>query len=254
MTWGPKGCRAWWGITLWAQYLRRIPPPPPPCLGTALRKNRPLVARSNCHATFFYRRIGFFMVVVDAGQVFRCAAGGGNYVVHILPHFSTPCPTSGSLADADNGLLCSVFFLSCPLGQFKLWPPVSHACLLLREWSLSKSRGGASEKHGRRLFSLCPAPDAAPPQHPPPCRWVPWWQRRFTPLQPSQAELRCHQGITEYASVATCRGCFRVPVASAPPLPGRADNFTLFFHLTQFTPMPQSTVLLSHRRSHVHYR
>ena len=31
--------------------------PPPPCLGTALRKERPLVPRSNCHATFFYRRM-----------------------------------------------------------------------------------------------------------------------------------------------------------------------------------------------------
>ena len=28
-------------------------PPPPPCLGTALRKNRPLVPRHFCSATFF---------------------------------------------------------------------------------------------------------------------------------------------------------------------------------------------------------
>ena len=47
--------------------------PPPPCLGTALRKNRPLVPRSNSRTTFFHHRIGFFMVLVDAGQLFRCA-------------------------------------------------------------------------------------------------------------------------------------------------------------------------------------
>ena len=43
-------------------------PPPPPCPGTALRKNRPLVSRSNSRANFFYHRIGFFEVLVDAGQ------------------------------------------------------------------------------------------------------------------------------------------------------------------------------------------
>ena len=48
-------------------------PPPPPCLGTALRKNRPLVPRSNSRTTFFYHGIGFFMVLVDVGQLFRCA-------------------------------------------------------------------------------------------------------------------------------------------------------------------------------------
>ena len=47
--------------------------PPPPCLGTTLRKNCPLVPRSNCRTTFFYHSIGFFMVLVDAGQLFRCA-------------------------------------------------------------------------------------------------------------------------------------------------------------------------------------
>ena len=46
--------------------------PPPPCLGTALRKYRPLVPRSNSSTIFFYHGIGFFMVVVDAGQLFRC--------------------------------------------------------------------------------------------------------------------------------------------------------------------------------------
>ena len=55
-----------------------------------------------------------------------------------------------------------------------------------------------SEKHRQCLFFLCLTPHAAPPQHPPSCRWVPWWQRRLTPAQPSQAELRCHQGITEH--------------------------------------------------------
>ena len=50
-----------------------ITPPPPPCLGTAFRKNRPLVPRSNSRTPFFYCRIGFFVVLVDAGQLFRCA-------------------------------------------------------------------------------------------------------------------------------------------------------------------------------------
>ena len=44
--------------------------------------------------------------------------------------------------------------------------------------------GGASEEHGwRPFFPSCPMPDAAPPQHPPSCGWVPWWQRRSTPAQ-----------------------------------------------------------------------
>ena len=45
----------------------------PPCLGTTLRKNRPLDPRPNSRTTFFYHGIGFFMVLVDAGQLFRCA-------------------------------------------------------------------------------------------------------------------------------------------------------------------------------------
>ena len=42
------------------------PPPPVP-------KNRPLVPRSNSRTTFFNHRVGFFMVLVDAGQLFRYA-------------------------------------------------------------------------------------------------------------------------------------------------------------------------------------
>ena len=57
-------------------------PPPPPCPGTALRKNRPLVPRSNSRTTFFYHGIGFFMVLVDAGQLFRCA---GQHCVAMGP-------------------------------------------------------------------------------------------------------------------------------------------------------------------------
>ena len=34
-------------------------PPPPPCLGTTLRKNRPLVPRSNSRITFFTTVLGF---------------------------------------------------------------------------------------------------------------------------------------------------------------------------------------------------
>ena len=33
--------------------------PPPPCPGTALRKNQPLVPRSNSRITFFTRVVGF---------------------------------------------------------------------------------------------------------------------------------------------------------------------------------------------------
>ena len=47
--------------------------PPPPCLGAALRKNCPLVPQSNSRNTFFNHRIAFFMVLVDAGRLFRCA-------------------------------------------------------------------------------------------------------------------------------------------------------------------------------------
>ena len=34
-------------------------PPPPPCPGTTLRKNQPLVPRSNSRITFFTRVVGF---------------------------------------------------------------------------------------------------------------------------------------------------------------------------------------------------
>ena len=47
--------------------------PPPLCLGTNLRKNRPLVPRLKSRLTFFYQGIGFFMFLVDVRQLFRCA-------------------------------------------------------------------------------------------------------------------------------------------------------------------------------------
>ena len=47
--------------------------PPPPCPRTTLRKNQPLVPRSNSRITFFYQVSGFFMFLVDVGQLFRCA-------------------------------------------------------------------------------------------------------------------------------------------------------------------------------------
>ena len=47
--------------------------PPPPCPRTTLRKNQPLVPRSNSRITFFYQGSGFFMFLVDVGQLFRCA-------------------------------------------------------------------------------------------------------------------------------------------------------------------------------------
>ena len=46
---------------------------PPLCLGTMLRQNHPLVPQHFSRTTFFPYRIGFFMVVVDAGQIFRYA-------------------------------------------------------------------------------------------------------------------------------------------------------------------------------------
>ena len=66
-------------------------PPPPPCLGTALRKNRPLVPRSNSCTTLFYHGIGFFMVLVDAGQLFRCA---GQHFMCV----ATGPPSGGTLS------------------------------------------------------------------------------------------------------------------------------------------------------------
>ena len=98
---------------------------------------------------------------------------------------------------------------------------------------------------GSVFFTLCPTLDTEPPHHLPPCRWVPWWERSLTPVQPSHAELRCHQGITEHASAATCRGRFRVPLACAPPLLGRATSY-LSFPMTFrvvcriLAPLPQS--------------
>ena len=59
----------------------------PPCLGTALRKNRPLVPRSNSRTTFSYQGIGFFMVLVDAGQLFRCA--GQHFMMMQSPSILT---------------------------------------------------------------------------------------------------------------------------------------------------------------------
>ena len=47
--------------------------PPALYLGTALCKNRPLVLQSNSRTTFLYHRIGFFVALVDEGQLFRCA-------------------------------------------------------------------------------------------------------------------------------------------------------------------------------------
>ena len=67
---------------------------------------------------------------------------------------------------------------------------------------MSKRSGGRQRNMGGVLFSLCPTLDDAPPQHPPSCRWVPWWQRRFTPAQPSQAKLHCHHHHTFSSSGA----------------------------------------------------
>ena len=50
-----------------------LTPLSPPCLGTALRKNRPLVPRSNSRTPFFYCRVVLFVVLVDAEQLFSCA-------------------------------------------------------------------------------------------------------------------------------------------------------------------------------------
>ena len=69
---------------------------------------------------------------------------------------------SRALSDASSGLLRSVFFW-CLLGQFYLWPPVSHASLLVSELSLSERLGGCQRKTGSVLFFLVPDADAAPP-------------------------------------------------------------------------------------------
>ena len=50
-----------------------LSPPPPPCLGTAVRRNHPLVPWHFPPAAFYAHRIGFFMVTVDARQPFRFA-------------------------------------------------------------------------------------------------------------------------------------------------------------------------------------
>ena len=60
-------------VWIWLRVIPTLVPPPPPCLGTALCKNRSLVPRSNSRTIFFSHGIGFFMVLVDAGQLCRCA-------------------------------------------------------------------------------------------------------------------------------------------------------------------------------------
>jgi len=60
---------------------------------------------------------------------------------------------SRALSDASSGLLRSVFFW-CLLGQFYLWPPVSHASLLVSELSLSERLGGCQRNTGSVLFFL----------------------------------------------------------------------------------------------------
>ena len=68
--------------------------PPPPCPGTALRKNCPLVPRSNSRTTFFHHGIGFFMVLVDAGQLFRCAGQDNIVLLWVPPSWGDPISQS----------------------------------------------------------------------------------------------------------------------------------------------------------------
>ena len=80
----------------------RLGMPPPLCLGTTLRKNRPLVPRLNSRTTFFYHGIGFFMVLVDAGQhpcvqdniscVLLSVSHRRTYPLNPSPLLSTPSP------------------------------------------------------------------------------------------------------------------------------------------------------------------
>ena len=44
-------------------------------------------------------------------------------------------------------------FFCCLLGQFRLWPPVSHACLLVSEVLLTKKLGGCHRNIGSVRFS-----------------------------------------------------------------------------------------------------
>ena len=56
-------------------------PPPPLCPGTALRTNRPMV--SNSCTTFFYHRIGFFVVLGSYSGVqdnISCVLHGLRYL------------------------------------------------------------------------------------------------------------------------------------------------------------------------------
>ena len=87
--------------------------PPTPCRGIALCKNRSLVLRLNSRTTFFYHRTGFFVVLVDAGQLFRCA--GQHYMC--IAWFAVIGRSYLLLYHLFHSLLCSIDVLMYTAGE-----------------------------------------------------------------------------------------------------------------------------------------
>ena len=71
------------GLAMEEQHLSKPScyPPPPPVSRNRLAQEPPPGSAVELSRYFFYRRMGFFMVVVDAGRVFRCA-GQHSCVLH----------------------------------------------------------------------------------------------------------------------------------------------------------------------------
>ena len=89
-----------------------------------------------------------------------------------------PCLSHLGLSPMLKMVCFTLFFFVLSVGPVLVMASsqsVSHACLLVSEWSLAERLGGSQRNMGSVFFTLCPTLVAAPPQHPPPCRWVPWW-------------------------------------------------------------------------------
>ena len=200
----PKSCRPI-SKDIRTEFLLAVPyTPPPPCLGTALCKNRLMVPRSNSRTTFLNHSIGFFVVLVDAGQLFRCAgqhfmciawfAGFGRsylllyHVFHSLLYtMDVPMYTAGESVfyPRSAGSLVPATVLG-PGAQCRLSTNTMHPAALIAnlsrpipgilnspDWDSAPSRSRPHPKgHGLRSDPLNDMHGILPPP-PPPCATCP---------------------------------------------------------------------------------